>query len=52
MRARFDIIGFDPRGVARSTPIQCFPSNRARSRFFGDVAAGGLEDPQAEQPEH
>jgi hypothetical protein len=29
IRARFDIIGFDPRGVARSTPIQCFPSNRA-----------------------
>jgi len=37
MRARFDIIGFDPRGVARSTPIQCFPSNRARSRFFAGV---------------
>ena len=37
IRARFDIIGFDPRGVARSTPIQCFPSNRARSRFFAGV---------------
>jgi pimeloyl-ACP methyl ester carboxylesterase len=37
MRARFDIIGFDPRGVARSTPIQCFPSDAARLRFFAGV---------------
>jgi pimeloyl-ACP methyl ester carboxylesterase len=37
IRARFDIIGFDPRGVARSTPIQCFPSDAARLRFFAGV---------------
>ena len=37
IRARFDIIGFDPRGVARSTPIQCFASNRAKLRFFAGV---------------
>ena len=37
MRARFDIVGFDPRGVAQSTPLQCFPSNRARARFFAGV---------------
>ncbi|WP_237744942.1 alpha/beta hydrolase [Kribbella catacumbae] len=24
VRARFDLIGFDPRGVARSTPLTCF----------------------------
>jgi pimeloyl-ACP methyl ester carboxylesterase len=24
VRARFDILGFDPRGVAASTPLQCF----------------------------
>jgi pimeloyl-ACP methyl ester carboxylesterase len=37
MRARFDIIGFDPRGVGRSSPIRCFPSNEAKARFFADV---------------
>ena len=24
VRARFDIVGFDPRGIARSEPIECF----------------------------
>jgi pimeloyl-ACP methyl ester carboxylesterase len=24
VRERFDIVGFDPRGIARSTPIECF----------------------------
>jgi len=37
MRARFDIIGFDPRGVAHSSPIRCFPSNQAKAAFFADV---------------
>jgi hypothetical protein len=37
MRARFDIVGFDPRGVAHSSPIRCFPSNDAKARFFAEV---------------
>ena len=37
IRARFDIIGFDPRGVGRSTPLRCFPSDAARLRFFAGV---------------
>ena len=37
MRGRFDIIGFDPRGVARSSPIRCFPTNEAKARFFAHV---------------
>ena len=28
LRARFDIVGFDPRGVIRSTPLRCFGSDR------------------------
>jgi pimeloyl-ACP methyl ester carboxylesterase len=24
VRARFDLVGFDPRGIIRSTPLQCF----------------------------
>ncbi|NIS72483.1 MAG: alpha/beta fold hydrolase, partial [Proteobacteria bacterium] len=26
VRARFDLIGFDPRGIHRSEPLQCFPT--------------------------
>ncbi|MEP6463717.1 MAG: alpha/beta fold hydrolase [Frankiaceae bacterium] len=28
LRGRFDIVGFDPRGVMRSTPLRCFPTFR------------------------
>src|SRR3954462_939026 len=31
---RFDVIGFDPRGVGRSTPIRCFASVEAQQRFL------------------
>ena len=32
--SRFDVVGFDPRGVARSTPLRCFPSNQAANQFL------------------
>ena len=36
VRARFDIIGMDPRGVAASTPVRCFASDLERQQFFAD----------------
>jgi pimeloyl-ACP methyl ester carboxylesterase len=31
---RFDVVGWDPRGVGASTPIQCWDSNAARNQYF------------------
>ena len=31
---RFDIVGFDPRGVAGSDPLHCFDSEEAADAFF------------------
>jgi len=32
---RFDIVGFDPRGVARSEPFVCFDSSEEAGEYFG-----------------
>jgi pimeloyl-ACP methyl ester carboxylesterase len=34
LRARFDIVSWDPRGVGTSTAVQCFASKAAEERFF------------------
>jgi pimeloyl-ACP methyl ester carboxylesterase len=34
VRARFDIVGFDPRGVGASTPVRCFDSPEEQQQFF------------------
>ena len=34
VKARFDIVSWDPRGVGASTTVQCFASQAAEDRFF------------------
>jgi pimeloyl-ACP methyl ester carboxylesterase len=33
LRSRFDIVSFDPRGVARSEPVRCYPSTGAEDPY-------------------
>ena len=42
IRARWDIITFDPRGFGYSTAVRCFPTMAAETRFLGGAAFGGL----------
>ncbi len=35
LHERFDLVGFDPRGVGASTPLRCFGSNEQAIRLFG-----------------
>jgi len=34
VRARFDLVGFDPRGIMRSTPLRCFDSPDEWEPYF------------------
>ncbi|MFQ6272443.1 alpha/beta hydrolase [Kutzneria viridogrisea] len=36
---RFDMIGFDPRGVGRSTPLRCFNTQEDYDRVFAKAAS-------------
>jgi pimeloyl-ACP methyl ester carboxylesterase len=36
-RARFDIVGFDPRGVGLSSPVRCFATQADEGRFFAGM---------------
>jgi pimeloyl-ACP methyl ester carboxylesterase len=38
IRARWDIIMFDPRGFGYSTAVRCFPTMAAESQFLGDLS--------------
>jgi pimeloyl-ACP methyl ester carboxylesterase len=35
LHERFDLVGFDPRGIAASTPLRCFGSNEEAIALFG-----------------
>ncbi|WP_184688637.1 alpha/beta hydrolase [Saccharothrix tamanrassetensis] len=36
---RFDLIGFDPRGVGRSAPLRCFKTQEEADEVFGRMSA-------------
>jgi pimeloyl-ACP methyl ester carboxylesterase len=37
IRARFDIVGFDPRGIGESAPVRCFAGPEEQEAFFATV---------------
>ncbi|MFI6096198.1 alpha/beta fold hydrolase [Lentzea sp. NPDC051213] len=37
LQGRFDIVGFDPRGVGRSDPLHCFKSEEDLNKFFEGI---------------
>lgn len=40
LRERYDIIGFDPRGVGASTPVECFPDQSDKDEFLYAITPG------------
>jgi pimeloyl-ACP methyl ester carboxylesterase len=38
VRARFDIVGFDPRGISRSTALRCFGNSKQWTPYFTPFA--------------
>jgi hypothetical protein len=37
LEGRFDVVGFDPRGVARSEPLRCFDSQQEAAKFLAGL---------------
>ncbi|MBB6373823.1 pimeloyl-ACP methyl ester carboxylesterase [Pseudonocardia eucalypti] len=48
LRARFDLVSWDPRGVNRSTSVRCFPDDAQRNAFF--TAFPDVPDTPAGEP--
>lgn len=38
LQSRFDVVGFDPRGVNRSTPVDCYDDPAELDRFLYDLS--------------
>jgi pimeloyl-ACP methyl ester carboxylesterase len=49
VRARFDVVSFDPRGTGQSTVLQCFASNGQEQQLLGPVASEGYPVGAAQQ---
>ena len=45
LRARFDIVTWDPRGIGDSTAVQCFDSQQNENRFLAGVGLAGENFP-------
>ena len=54
VRASFDIVGFDPRGIARSTALRCFGTPRQWTPYFVPFAfpLSPAEEAHAEAADH
>ena len=49
LRARFDMVSFDPRGIGQSTPLQCFDTIEQEQQLIGPTEAAGYPTTRAEQ---
>jgi len=49
LQGRFDVVGFDPRGVARSEGLQCFATNEDQAAFFAGLPVFPFETEQEQQ---
>ncbi|MGW6724386.1 alpha/beta hydrolase [Nocardia sp. NPDC055029] len=49
LRARFDVVSWDPRSVSRSAPTSCFPSSDEQEAYFATfpgIPAGPGDEPE------
>ncbi|GLZ35939.1 hydrolase [Lentzea sp. NBRC 105346] len=37
LRERFDLVSWDPRGIGRSTPVNCFDTEEQQQQFLGQI---------------
>ncbi|MER7959387.1 alpha/beta hydrolase [Streptomyces sp. NPDC096030] len=49
VRERFDIVSWDPRGVGRSTAVQCFATQEESDAWFARIPAGFPVGPQEQK---